>query len=105
MSCGTEVQQISNGICSSALAASSQTYSATTVGLEVCQATAGSSGGSGSGTGTAASTEASATGNSDSQASSSVDAQSDNAAAPAVTGVVGFSGAVMGAVGLGLMAL
>lgn len=102
--CCVEVQQISNGICSSAVAASGETYQATSVGMEVCQATPNA----GSGTRTAASNEANATGDSESteasaSASAGADQQTDNAAAPAVTGMAGLS--VMGAVALGLVAL
>ncbi|KAK4542589.1 hypothetical protein LTR36_006637 [Oleoguttula mirabilis] len=103
-----QVVQDSNKICSSAVSASSQTYVAETVGLDVCAAAATSS----TGTGTVASTSATATGDSSSSsgssgtataASSSAGSSSTSTSTTSSSGansMVVYEGAVIGFAGL-----
>ncbi|KAK5135241.1 hypothetical protein LTR08_005491 [Meristemomyces frigidus] len=99
-----QVVQDSNKDCSSALAASSMTYAARTVGLDTCAtanaaAGSGSAAASGSATGTAAAASASATA---SGAGGSASAASASASVTAASGAgaVGWERAGLGLAGL-----
>ena len=109
---GTDVEDATNDICSSALAAHSETFTPQSYPTNICQQLA--SGASGNDTGGAAASSATPTGGSGAgsgSASSSSSSSTGGAAAAATAlaggrlGVVEFEGAVLGLAGVVMFAL
>ena len=89
-----EAEEVSNGICSSALAASSSTYSYRTLPTNVC-ATAGTASNATATTATSGGLGAAASSSRSSTAN----------AAPAMTAQASYEGALLGLAGLAILAL
>ena len=97
----TELQNASNKVCSSALAASSQTYSAATIPPNAC-----ATGGGSTGTGTASSATTTGTGTAATAASSSAaSSSSGTGAAPTNAAMLGYECAAIGLAGMALFGL
>jgi len=105
-----KMQDATNNACSSALAASSQTYTAATLPANACQTGGGSTGTAssnagkttGTGTGTGTGTAAAATGSTSSSAASS---SSGTGAAPTNAAMLGYQCAALGLAGMALFGL
>lgn len=99
-----EMQDATNNACSSALAASSQTYTAATIPANACQTgggstgTASSSAGKTTGTGTGTNTAAAAS-------SSAASSSSGTGAAPTNAAMLGYECAALGLAGMALFGL
>jgi hypothetical protein len=97
-----EMQEATNNACSSALAASSQTYSAATIPANACQTGGGSTGTASSNAGT---TTGTGTGTAAAASSSAASSSSGTGAAPTNAAMLGYECAALGLAGMALFGL